>query len=183
MLEKIRETFRKKTMVSSTPNIRHPLTLIDAIKRDHDDLKEMVEILQDDEISFTEKKKVLTDFSALLESHSLSETKAVYTVCLESDDIKSQALEAIEEHELCAVLLAKIRGSKNRAQWTARVKVLANLVELHISNEERYFLPLLEDFLVELNEKKMLTLFLELRQKTQKRVFQENAGVLQNLQI
>ena len=181
MLEKIRETFKKKTTTPSTPKEIRKISLIDAIKRDHDDLKEMLEIFQDDEVSFSEKKKILPDFSSLLKSHSFSEQKAVYDVCVEIEEIRHDTYTGSEEHDLCSDLLKKIPESKTREQWVARVKVLADLVENHILNEEKNFLPNLEDHLHELDEKKMVQLFLELRQKSQKLVYEDNAGVLQHL--
>lgn len=154
------------------------LSLVDAIRRDHDDLKEMIELLKDEEVTFSEKKKLYMDFASLLKSHLFSEEKAIYEVCASVEELHTLALESNEEHRLIHDLISKIRATQDREEWMVRVKVLAGLVEHHLLDEESEFLPELIENRELLDEKKMVEHFIELRERSQKKVHPDNAGVL-----
>lgn len=113
----------------------------------------------------------------MLKLHAVSEEKAVYAVCQKMDEMKDLAFHSFEEHQVADALLKKALVTRSRDQWIARVKVLAELVEHHIEEEESEFLPELEDHLEGIEEK-MVANFLSLRQKSQRRFHDDNAGVL-----
>lgn len=153
-------------------------SLVEAIKTDHRDLKAMYKILKDEDATMTEKKKVFKDFSSLLSSHSEAEEKTAYVFGTKVKDLKDSSFEGFEEHAVAAGLIEKIKATRTENQWKARVKVLAELVEHHIEEEEREFLPELEKYMKDQREERLLKQFMSLRKKSQPTIHADNAGIL-----
>ncbi len=156
--------------------------LIKAIKDDHKDLKKFIEVMKDDEARFLEKKEATKEFVSLLKSHAPSEEKALYQLCLRASELRMMADEGYIEHGVAANLMKTMPKSSDRDRWGAQVKVLAELVEHHIEEEESEFLPQVEKIFGEKKKEKMAQKFYKLRKNSQRHVTSENSGVLGTLQ-
>jgi hypothetical protein len=152
--------------------------LVKAIKEDHQDLKKFIAVMKDEDASHAEKKEATQGFTSLLKSHSSSEEKALYARCLKVDDLRVMADEGYVEHHVAASLMKAMPSTRNRDRWTAQVKVLAELVEHHIEEEEKEFLPEVEKAFADQKQEKMAHEFVALRRRSQRNVSEENAGVL-----
>ena len=172
------------TIKSGVHKARHFLTeltipnLIDALEEDHDDLRKQIDILKDDECDLSTRRTTYAKFMVLLKSHSKSEEKAVYAVCEKIPTFRRRAIEGIAEHAIAENMMKRIATLRNRDQWAAHVKVLAELIERHVNVEEREFFPSLEAKLDPLELEHMKNVFVSLRYRTQKQVKRDNAGVL-----
>ena len=139
-------------------------SILQVLKKDHDDLRLMIEILKSEKKDYQSKKKVYADFSELLKSHAKSEEKAVYDLVLKIPTLKMATLEAFEEHSIADSLMLKLSRTKDQSQWLGRVKVLAELVEHHIIEEENTYLKDVKKQIEAESEQKMIKKFVHLRE-------------------
>lgn len=182
---KMRTTSRRQPM-ASLPRTRidsklmesMDINLVQAIKEDHADLKAMIETLKSEDAKLAEKRKCYEKFSALLKSHSKAEESVVYAASVKMSELKDETLEAQEEHAVADALMRKIASSEDIGTWKARVKVLAEVVEHHIEEEEKEYLPKLHKHLSDAREKKMMTSFIQSRSRSQKTMTEDSMGIL-----
>lgn len=158
------------------------IDLVEAIEDDHADLKDMISTLKSEDATLPEKRKSYAAFSELLKSHSKAEEKAVYKVTQKVSALKDNTLEAFEEHAVADSLMKKIATTKNADVWQARVKVLAEVVEHHIEEEEEEYLPKLSKHFSDKKETVMMSEFLKIRVQTQKKLKDGSSGVLSEVQ-
>lgn len=134
------------------------LDLIDLILADHKPLKNLIETLKDDEADFAEKKEAFEVFARLLKAHAYPEEQTWYLAMKEDDELIVDGLEGDVEHGLADQLCEELKREEDEDMFMAKVKVLAELVEHHIEEEE-------EDMLPEYRENSELSVRLELGAK------------------
>lgn len=153
-------------------------SIIEAIEADHDDLKKLLQVMKSEDATLAQKKKAYKAFAPLLKSHSSAEEKVVYAFCLGIEELKEDSYEGYVEHGIAGNLIRKINGLRDAKQWAAHVKVLAELVEHHIQEEEKEFLPSLRNYVKAEEQRRMREDFVGLRARTQANRTRENSGVL-----
>lgn len=85
-----------------------------------------------------------------LNLHTDIEEKYMYPLLENEEDTKSMVLEAYEEHNVVKDLLAEIEGEEIGSDtWEAKLKVMQENVEHHVSEEEEELFPDAEDILSE----------------------------------
>lgn len=115
--------------------------IVELILQDHKPLKELIKILKNAKGDATERFAAFEKFAPLLLSHARPEEESLY-VFLKDD--KEQIIEGMEgdtEHALASQLVDEILDTSDENLWSAKVKVLAELVEHHIKEEEGSMLP------------------------------------------
>jgi hemerythrin-like domain-containing protein len=172
------KSHRGKTRISAEIATGSVDDLVQAIKDDHDDLRKFIEVMKDEDAELKEKKHATEGFMSLLKSHSSSEEKALYERCLKVEDLRVLADEGFVEHAVASSLMKSMPATRNRDRWLAQVKVLAELVEHHIEEEESDFLPEVEKQFTDAKQEKMAHEFFSLRKRSQRNISGENAGVL-----
>jgi hypothetical protein len=89
----------------------------------------------------TRRGELFRELRDLLTAHSRAEEKVVYRRLEKSEDgeIRKFAMEAGVEHGLVDELLEQLGRMRNKAaeQWTAKLTVLKEVIEHHVSEEER----------------------------------------------
>jgi hemerythrin-like domain-containing protein len=154
--------------------------IVGAIKEDHKGLRNFLDILKDVEKPITERRRAYKAFSELLKSHTTAEEEAVYERLpeLTGRTLHVKMAEGFVEHQLAEDLMKRIERATDPLVWGAHCNVLSEIVEHHLKEEERDLLPLIRRKApVEMNMD-MLTQFLNIRAKTQKRASTKNAGAL-----
>lgn len=69
--------------------------------------------------------------------HMEGEEKALYPVLTKKQDAHQPALEALEEHHVAKTVITEIRNTEpNSDTWLAKCKVLSDLLNHHIQEEE-----------------------------------------------
>jgi hemerythrin-like domain-containing protein len=116
------------------------MTILNALKADHDDLKSMLKAI----LATKDGKKrsvLFAEFKAKLTAHSRAEEKVFYRPLEKAEEGKSEALEGTVEHEIVDRLLADLAAAQQPEveKWTARCSVLRELLEHHIEEEEGEF--------------------------------------------
>lgn len=120
--------------------------IVDVLLMDHKYLKDCIKYLKDDDEDKRVKLKHGKTFLDALHKHSEAEKKAVYAPCLKVKDLKMDILEGQVEHGIAdakvKMLIPKLTGLRTLSdELEVELKVLAELVEHHIKEEEEEMFP------------------------------------------
>ena len=136
----------KTTEQNDTITANNHFNIIDILLLDHSYLKDCIEILKDED---GDKKKKLfhaKGFLDALKKHSAGEKKALYHPLEDVKDLHFNILESEIEHGIVdakvKALTPKIQRMKSLSEeMAAELKVLAELVEHHVEEEEEELFP------------------------------------------
>jgi len=117
----------------------HP-DILDTLKKEHDEVGAMLKDLVDSD-SAAERRALFKRIRKALLPHIKAEQKVVYdaVLTLKNKEARQDGEEGYLEHKLAAdtlALLGKI-SNPNSPQFLAAAKVLKELVEHHVAEEER----------------------------------------------
>lgn len=123
------------------------MNILTALKNDHKELKKILSEIEDTtERAEKTRAALFAKFKEEIVAHSRAEEKAVYEdlkKCLEKDD-RGTILEGYEEHHLVDMMMPEIdKLSPTDETWTAKVKVLQEMLKHHIEEEEDEIFSLL----------------------------------------
>lgn len=125
--------------------------IIKLIKEDHKPLKAGIKVLKSDSKSAGEKMRALKQFLHDLKVHAKSEERSLYDHEVNEEPVHDSILEGYEEHALADLLAAQLEEAEFAKNWNdkleAKAKVLAELVEHHVEEEEEEMLPDLREAL------------------------------------
>jgi hypothetical protein len=111
--------------------------LFDLLKEDHDRVKDLFEQIEDSEDDAESREELFSQIREDLEIHMEGEETYLYPALEEHEDTKEMALEAYEEHHVAKTVLSEvIELDQEDERWKAKMKVLKELVEHHIQEEE-----------------------------------------------
>jgi hemerythrin superfamily protein len=143
------------------------MALLEALKKDHNEVKKLLDKILDEDDGG--KRKTLFDqMAAALTAHSYAEDKVLYSALKQKgEEEKELALEGEEEHALVEQLLTGLKrgGRVESHSWQARCKVLKDLVEHHVEEEESEFFKAARKDFDKSELDKMGKQFQELKQK------------------
>jgi hemerythrin-like domain-containing protein len=138
-LETLKDTGRK-AMKTLIPRDEEGTDILDTLKQEHDEVKELLGQLVDTE-SAASRKSLLKKIKAALVPHVRAEEKVVYDriLALKAKKAKIDGEEGYMEHGLADKMLASLGKITNAAsaEFSAGAKVLKELVEHHVQEEER----------------------------------------------
>lgn len=126
---------KTKTVSNSEPDI------IKLILEDHKPLKELIHVLKNSDTDLEERELAFEEFTSLLTIHAKAEEQVLYTFMKEIKDLREEAFEGDVEHGLADQMIEEALLTEDQDLWSARVKVLAELVEHHLKEEEDDMLP------------------------------------------
>jgi hemerythrin superfamily protein len=113
--------------------------ILDTLKKEHDEVKDLLEDLSDAETP-AQRRTLVQKIKAALVPHTKAEEKVVYdaVIALRDKDAKVDGHEGYLEHEWAAKTLQRLESIANAAspEHLAAGKVLKELVEHHIKEEE-----------------------------------------------
>jgi hemerythrin superfamily protein len=137
---------RKKTSsskkVSSKKTNSKSQDIIQIILSDHKPLWAMIEIMKSEKASFSKKKATFEKFAPTLLAHAKPEEKTWYVAMKEKEhDMVVEGIEGDVEHSLADQLCNELKNTREENLFMAKVKVLAELVEHHLEEEEEELLP------------------------------------------
>ncbi len=115
--------------------------IIQVILKDHEPLKKLIKILKNSGRDISERRTALETFVPLLSVHAKTEEKVLYTYMKNNTDLREESFEGDVEHALADLMVEQTKVAVDEDLWSARVKVLAELVEHHIKEEESDMLP------------------------------------------
>ena len=141
---KTKNKLKKKISAKATqkPSVKMAShDIIQIILQDHKPLKQLIKTLKDDEAEFSEKKPVFQEFAPLLLSHAEPEEQSLYMHMKEEEELRAEGFEGQTEHAIASQLIEDINQTSDEDEWMAKVKVLAEMVEHHIEEEEEQMFP------------------------------------------
>jgi hemerythrin-like domain-containing protein len=118
---------------------------LDLLKSDHDEVKAMFERF-DEAGSLVQMRQLADRIVQALEMHAMIEERAFYPELRRyaEDDLADQVLESLEEHQLVKRLCEELRLiDEDDERFEAKMKVLRDLVEHHVEEEESGLFPTL----------------------------------------
>ncbi len=108
------------------------MNIIESIRKDHQELREYFEKLTNGESVEKNYKEMRKEILP----HHKAEDVVLYPLLMEGD-IKEDALEGLEEHHAAELLLDELdKTSMDDERWKPKLKVLKEVVEHHIMEEE-----------------------------------------------
>jgi len=97
-----------------------------------------------------DKENLFSRIEEELEIHMEGEEKYLYPALEESEEAREHVLEAYEEHHVAKTVLEEAGNlDKDDERWDAKVKVLCELVDHHIEEEEGELFKIAKDVLDE----------------------------------
>ncbi|HEY6458445.1 MAG TPA: hemerythrin domain-containing protein [Steroidobacteraceae bacterium] len=114
--------------------------LLDTLKAEHDEVKSLLEDLQNADTA-PQRNALVKKIKGALVPHTKAEEKILYAaiIALKDKDAQVDGHEGNIEHDLAAKTLQKLGAIRNgkSAEHKAAAKVLKELVDHHIQEEER----------------------------------------------
>jgi hypothetical protein len=125
--------------LTPAPNGIGGTDILDTLKKEHDEVKELLADLQDAETP-AQRRALVLKIKAALVPHTKAEEKVVYDAVIAVRDKQAQmdGYEGYLEHEWASKTLQRLGGisNANSPEHKATAKVLKELVEHHIDEEE-----------------------------------------------
>jgi len=132
----------KRSETASTHVQTSKEDIIKLILADHEPLKRLIGTLKDLKTPIRTRRRIFEQFAPLLLVHARSEQESLYVFLKdENKELRIDGLEGDVEHALAENLIEELKMSEDADLWSARCKVLAELVEHHIEEEEEELLP------------------------------------------
>jgi hemerythrin superfamily protein len=140
----VRSEVRKATksvakVLTPEPAAVEDTDILVTLKKEHDEVKDLLEELQEAE-GGAQRSRLVQQIKKALIPHTKAEEKAVYDRVIALRDKKAQTNghEGYVEHELASKTLQRLEalGASALAEHLAVAKVLKELVEHHIKEEE-----------------------------------------------
>jgi hemerythrin superfamily protein len=112
--------------------------IYDELKKDHDQVKEMMTRIEEmSSRTSTSKVKLFEEMKAALTAHVRAEEKVFYDAIEREKSAHDSALEGYEEHHVADLLMREIsRLAPSDEKWRAKFAVLKENVEHHVEEEE-----------------------------------------------
>ncbi len=111
--------------------------IVELILQDHKPIKELLQVLKGSDVEFAEKRSTFEEFMPMLKNHAEPEQETLYVRMKDENELREDAFEGDVEHALAAQLMEELTPEpEDEDVWMAKVKVLAELVEHHIEEEE-----------------------------------------------
>jgi hemerythrin superfamily protein len=121
--------------------------ILDTLHEEHDEVQELLKKLNDSDDA-REQKSLVGRIAQALVPHTKAEEKVVYdaVAALSSKRAKIDGAEGYTEHALASATLKQLGTlAANTPEFMASAKVLKELVEHHVKEEERNIWPLVRE--------------------------------------
>ncbi len=114
------------------------MDIFDVITSDHEKVKKILEQMQHTTPKAGKRREqLLQSLAENLQPHMYAEEQYFYQVLLDETDDKETVFEAIEEHRVAKMVLSDLHeAAVDDLRWAACCKVLKELVEHHVDEEE-----------------------------------------------
>ena len=118
-----------------------PNDLVSIILEDHKMLKDLIKQMKDSDLSLDEREAAFAEFAPALLAHARPEELTLYTSMKSDGEMREDGFEGDVEHGLADQMIEEAKRTEDKDLLGARIKVLAELVEHHIQEEEESMLP------------------------------------------
>lgn len=121
------------------------------LKEDHKKVAKLFKELEGaGERAIKTKENLFEQLKGELELHAQIEEEYMYPLLEEAEETKDMTLEAYEEHDIVKNLITELEDEEVGSDvWEAKLKVMKENVEHHVSEEEQELFPEAEEVLSE----------------------------------
>ena len=142
-------------------------SILQLIKDDHKLLRESIVVLTSEETVLSEKKRQLERFIFNIKVHAKAEETSLYNSLIELQDIRPDILEGFEEHNMADHLMMELDAKNFQSDWSdeidAKAKVLAEIIEHHVKDEETELFPKIKSYLTKTELENLGVIYLQTR--------------------
>ncbi len=141
--------------------------ILQLIKDDHNLLRESIVVLKSEDAFQSEKKRQLERFLFNIKVHAKAEETSLYNNLIELQEIRPDILVGFEEHNVADHLMMALDGQNFQPDWTdeidAKAKVLAEIIEHHVEEEETELFPKIKSYLTKTELENLGVIYLQTR--------------------
>jgi hemerythrin-like domain-containing protein len=116
------------------------MDVFDIIREDHQAVQKILNDMQETSSRATQRRQEdVTKFTQLIEPHMMAEEEVFYPQARERGEskLREHVIEAYDEHRIAKMVLAELQKmSPQDEAWLPKAKVLKDLIEHHIEEEE-----------------------------------------------
>ena len=120
------------------------MDILDTLQHEHRTVKKLLKQMvasEDGKI----RTALFSEFRVAMIKHARAEERALYEPLAKANgrETEIEAKEGYIEHALIDSLVEQLKKARNKTttDWSARIKVLSELIEHHIAEEENDFFP------------------------------------------
>lgn len=108
------------------------------ILADHKPIKSFLAVLKASDVGLAKKRTAYAKFQDVLSRHAKAEEQSLYIHLKQLEDLRTEGFEGDTEHAVADQLMRDISKSEGDDDvWMAKVKVLAEIVDHHVKEEEK----------------------------------------------
>lgn len=146
--------------------------IYDQLRQDHVKVKQVLEkMVATSEKATKERVRLLNLLKKELLAHAHAEENVLYHELEQHKESKEIALEGEEEHHVAEHVLAELEQTDPAdPHWKAKAKVLKELIEHHVEEEEEELFPQAQQLLDPEQAQEMGRRFLQQKQQEQERL-------------
>lgn len=127
------ETELEKEMEKEKQKLKDNATIYDLLKLEHKDVKKLFKQIVETE---SYQENVYSQIKKALTLHMEGEEKLLYPRLENDEETRSSILEAYEEHDVAKKVINDVEDSSDEDTKVAKVKVLSDVVDHHVEEEE-----------------------------------------------
>ncbi len=108
------------------------------LRKDHREVKGLLEKMKEtSEDDYQEREDLFQQFKREIVPHMRAEEKAFYPVLRQYEEVKEDAMEAMEEHHAAELIMVELEKlSKADEFWHPKLMVFKEMIRHHIQEEE-----------------------------------------------
>lgn len=124
---------------ASESHSKSELTIFDVLKQDHEKARYLFDKAEKaGRKDVSTLQKLFAQLEEELELHMEGEERFFYTVLEQNEEMRDMVLEAFEEHQVAKTMLGTFQSlAVDDERWSAKMKVLHEIVEHHMQEEEK----------------------------------------------
>ena len=144
------------------------MDIFDVLTSDHEKVKKILDQMEQTSGKAGKRRETLLEnLKGSLQPHMYAEEQYFYQILLDETSEKELAYQALEEHRAAKAVLADLENApSDDPRWSARLKVLKELVEHHIEEEESEVFEIARDIMDEERAISVAKRFKELKKES-----------------
>ncbi|WP_136515165.1 hemerythrin domain-containing protein [Geomonas edaphica] len=115
------------------------MTIFDVLKQDHEKARYLFDKAQKaGKKEIASLQKLFAQIEEELELHMEGEERFFYSALEQDEEMRDHVLQSYEEHQVAKTMLGTFKSlAVDDERWVAKLKVLGEIVEHHMQEEER----------------------------------------------
>lgn len=140
---------KMKNQINRIPKPTSNEDVYEKLEKDHRKVESLFKkLLTTENEDLETREELFEQINTDLTAHAVAEERAFYPLTEDDETTHALTLEAHEEHSLVKQLLAELSEmEKDSDEWKAKAKVLSEIVDHHVEEEESKLFPKSKKFI------------------------------------